>query len=160
MRHRKNNVKLGRSAASHRALLNSLVGNFITEQRITTTVPKAKLARSLAEKMVTVAKKGLGATKPELALKARRDIASMLPQHGQVKKLFETIAPQYKDRAGGFTRIVRLGVRGGDGSEMAILEWVDLAAVDRRRKPKADKAGAEGDAKTPEGGTGESKKES
>jgi large subunit ribosomal protein L17 len=138
MRHRKNTVKLGRPAASRKALLSSLVCNFIEEQRIRTTLPKARLTRILAEKMVTLGKLG--------TLPARRRAVAVLRQHTPVKKLFESIAPQYKDRQGGYTRIVRLGRRGSDGSEMVLLEWVNLAPIDKRRKTnKADVAQAEPD---------------
>jgi large subunit ribosomal protein L17 len=136
MRHRKNTVKLGRPAASRKALLSSLVCNFIEEQRIRTTLPKARLTRTLAEKMVTLGKSG--------TLPARRRAMAVLRHHLPVKKLFESIAPQYKDRHGGYTRIVRLGRRGSDGSEMVLLEWVNLAPVDKRRKVKtADAATTE-----------------
>lgn len=128
MRHRKNTVKLGRPAASRKALLGSLVCNFIEEQRIRTTLPKARLTRILAEKMVTLGKLG--------TLPARRRAVAVLRQHAPVKKLFDSIAPQYKDRNGGYTRIVRLGRRGSDGSEMVLLEWVNLAPVNKRRKVK------------------------
>jgi large subunit ribosomal protein L17 len=128
MRHRKNTVKLGRTADGRKALLGSMVCNFIEEQRIKTTLPKARLTRTLAEKMVTLAKRG--------TLAARRDALAQLRQRKHVTKLFDAIAPQYKDRHGGYTRIVKLGKRGSDGSEMAVLEWVDLARIDKRRKPK------------------------
>ena len=141
MRHRKNSVKLGRTAEARKALLSSMVANFIEEQRIETTVSKAKLTRSLAEKMVTLAKRG--------TLAARRDALAVLRHRKHVKKLFEAIAPQYKDRQGGYTRITRLGRRGSDGSEMAILEWVNLARVDKRRKPKAEEK-VKGEAKPEE----------
>ena len=128
MRHRKRNVKLGRTADGRKALLASLVCNFIEEQRIRTTAPKAKQARVLAEKMVTLGKDG--------SLAARRKAVAVLRDRRRVKKLFESIAPQYKERAGGYTRLVHLGRRGSDGSEMVLLEWVNLAPVDKRRKPK------------------------
>jgi large subunit ribosomal protein L17 len=99
----------------------------------------------MAEKMVTLAKSG--------TLAARRSALSHLRQRKHVTKLFESIAPQYKDRQGGYTRIIKLGKRGSDGSEMAVLEWVDLARIDKRRKPKADEAAK------PEDKTAESKKD-
>jgi len=123
-----------------------MVANFIEEQRIRTTLPKAKLTRTLAEKMVTLAKRG--------TMPARRQALAVLRHREHVRKLFETIGPQYKDRAGGYTRIVRLGRRGSDGSEMVLLEWVDLAAVDKRRKPKSEAA-----AKTEPAESAEPKKE-
>lgn len=138
MRHKKNMVKLGRPAEARKALLSSMVANFIEEQRIKTTLPKAKQTRMLAEKMVTVAKKALAAGKPEAVLQGKRKALTVLRQRKHVTKLFEAIAPQYKDRAGGYTRIVKLGRRGSDSSEMALLEWVNLAPVDKRRKPKTE----------------------
>lgn len=138
MRHMKNNVKLGRSAEARKALLSSLVSNFIQEQRIQTTVQKAKQARMLAEKLVTTAKKALASGKREDLLSAKRNVLNVLRHRKHVARLFEAIAPQYKDRQGGYTRIVRIGQRGGDASEMVVLEWVDLAAVDKRRKVKTD----------------------
>ena len=153
MRHRKRNVKLGRTAEERKALLASLVCNFIEEQRISTTVQKAKQARSLAEKMVTLAKDA--SADPSLALAARRKAVAVLRDRRRVKKLFDAIAPQYKERAGGYTRIVHLGRRGSDGADMALLEWVNLAPVDRRRKPKDS-----GEKKTDETKTsGEEKKQ-
>jgi large subunit ribosomal protein L17 len=142
MRHMKNSVKLGRSAEARKALLSSLVSNFIQEQRIQTTIQKAKQTRMLAEKVVTTAKKALASGKPEDLLSAKRKILSVLRHRKHVDRLFEAIAPQYKDRQGGYTRIVRIGQRGGDASEMVVLEWVDLAAVDKRRKAKADESPA------------------
>jgi large subunit ribosomal protein L17 len=138
MRHKKNMVKLGRSAEARKALLSSLVSNFIEEQRIQTTLAKAKQTRMLAEKMVTVAKKALASGTPEALLNGKRQALSVLRHRKHMLKLFEAIAPQYKDRLGGYTRIVKLGRRGSDSSEMVLLEWVNLAPVDKRRKPKTE----------------------
>jgi large subunit ribosomal protein L17 len=138
MRHKKNMVKLGRPAEARKALLSSLVANFIEEQRIKTTLPKARQARMLAEKMVTVAKKALVAGTPEALMKGKRQALAVLRHRKHMDKLFSTIAPQYRDRLGGYTRIVKLGRRGSDSSEMVLLEWVNLAPVDKRRKTKAD----------------------
>lgn len=131
-------VKLGRPAEARKALLSSLVANFIEEQRIKTTLPKARQARMLAEKMVTVAKKALVAGTPEALMKGKRQALAVLRHRKHMDKLFSTIAPQYRDRLGGYTRIVKLGRRGSDSSEMVLLEWVNLAPVDKRRKTKAD----------------------
>ena len=131
MRHRKNTVKLGRSPSHRSALLASLVCNFIEERRIKTTWAKAKQARRLAEKMVTLGKKG--------TLAARRHAIETLRRSDRVAQLFDEIAPLFKDRQGGYTRIVKLGRRSSDGSLMVLLEWVNVAAVNRKRK-KADKA--------------------
>jgi large subunit ribosomal protein L17 len=93
----------------------------IDSKRIKTTLPKAKAARSLAEKMVTLGKKG--------TLAARRQAISTLKQTDSVKELFDNIAPSFADRAGGYTRIVKLGRRISDSSEMVLLEWVDAIAA-------------------------------
>lgn len=120
MRHRKKTIKLGRTSAHRDELLANLVCALISEKRIKTTLPKAKAARSLAEKMVTLGKKG--------TLADRRNAISKLRQPAAVKELFDNIAPVFAERAGGYTRIVKLGRRMSDSSEMAILEWVELPA--------------------------------
>ena len=119
MRHRKRSVKLGRSPAHLKTMLGSLVCSLIEEQRITTTLPKAREARRLAEKMVTLGKKG--------TLAARRRAISRLRHKEPVAKLFAEVAPRYKDVSGGYTRIMKTGCRRGDNAEMAILEWVQPA---------------------------------
>lgn len=143
MRHKKNMVKLGRSAEARKALFSSLVANFIEEQRIKTTVVKAKQTRKLAEKMVTVAKQALAAGTPGALLEGKRKALAVLRHRKHVQKLFEGIAPQFKDRVGGYTRITKLGRRGSDSSEMVYLEWVDLAPVNKRRKPKVEETAAQ-----------------
>lgn len=143
MRHKKNMVKLGRSAEARKALLSSMVTNFIVEQRIKTTVVKAKQTRILAEQMVTVAKKALAAGTPQALLTGKRKALAVLRQRKHVQKLFEGIAPQFKDRVGGYTRIVKLGRRGSDSSEMVYLEWVNLAPTARGRKAKAEATATE-----------------
>jgi len=141
MRHKKSTVKLGRSAEARKALMSSMVANFIEEQRIKTTVTKAKQTRMLAEKMVTVAKKALAAAgTPGALLNGKTKALAVLRHRKHVDKLFTVIAPQFKDRVGGYTRIIKLGRRGSDSSEMVLLEWVDLAPVSKRRKPKTEEA--------------------
>ncbi|VGO20526.1 50S ribosomal protein L17 [Pontiella sulfatireligans] len=121
MRHRKKTVKLGRTSAHRNELLANLVCALIDNKRIKTTLPKAKAARSLAEKMVTLGKKG--------TLAHRRQAISTLKQEGSVRELFESIAPIFSDRSGGYTRIIKLGRRISDSSEMVLLEWVDTIAA-------------------------------
>ena len=121
MRHQNKTVKLGRSQAHRDALLANQVCSLIIHQRIRTTLAKAKAARPLAEKMVTLGKKG--------TIHARRTAAAYLHQADAVKKLFNEIAPRSAARQGGYTRIVKLGARKSDSAPMAILEWVDAAAV-------------------------------
>jgi len=132
MRHRKDSTKLGRSSAHLKATTAALVCGLIEEKRIRTTLSKAKLARRKAEKMVTLGRAG--------TLHARRRAISILRSESAVAKLFAEVAPSFTDRNGGYTRIVKLGRRSSDSSEMAILEWVGITAPDKKRKtPKAEK---------------------
>lgn len=130
MRHQNKTVKLGRSQAHRDALLANQVCSLIIHQRIRTTLAKAKAARPLAEKMLTLGKKG--------TLHARRTAAAYLHQPAAVKKLFEEIAPRSATRAGGYTRIVKLGPRKSDSAPMAVLEWVDTAPVEAAAEPAAE----------------------
>ena len=129
MRHRKNTVKLGRTSSQREALFSSLVSNLILAKRITTTLPKARAVKRMADKMVTVGKKG--------TLAARRQALSFLKLDAAVAELFAAVAPAMKDRAGGYTRVIKLGKRQSDSSEMCILEWVDF--VPKAKKAKAEK---------------------
>lgn len=121
MRHRVNSTKLGRSSAHQKALAASLVCNLIKERRIKTTLAKAKIARSLAEKMVTVARRD--------SVTARRRAMSVLRQKDAVGALFSDIVPICAGREGGYTRIMKLGRRASDSSEMAVVEWVGPATA-------------------------------
>ena len=121
MRHLKRTAKLGRTGEHRNAMLANLVCSLIKHKRVTTTLAKAKAARSVAEKMVTLGKKG--------TIHARRLVAARLHQEDAAKILFTEIAPAQKDRNGGYTRIVKMHQRQGDASQLAILEWVDLSAV-------------------------------
>ena len=132
MRHRKNTVKLGRTSSQREALFASLVSNLILAKRIRTTLPKARAAKRMADKMVTIGKKG--------TLAARRQAMALLKQDAPVAELFGAVAPAMKDRAGGYTRVIKLGKRMSDSSEMCILEWVDF--VPQPKKAKAEKAEA------------------
>jgi large subunit ribosomal protein L17 len=130
MRHQKKTVKLGRSQAHRDAMLANQVCSLIIHQRIRTTLAKAKAARPLAEKMVTLGKKA--------TLHARRTAAAYLHQAEAVKKLFDEIAPRSAGRAGGYTRIVKLGPRKSDSAPMALLEWVDTAPVEAAAESAAE----------------------
>src|SRR5690349_12371951 len=121
MRHRKRTAKLGRTSSHRNAMLANMVCSLILHKRITTTLAKARAARSVAEKLVTLGKSG--------TLHDRRLASARLHQEDAVKILFGEIAPAQKDRRGGYTRIVKLGQRQGDAGQKAILEWVELAAV-------------------------------
>ena len=121
MRHQRVMKKFGRSTAHRQMLMKSLVTNLINAETIKTTLPKAKEARKDADKIVTIAKKG--------DLAARRLAASRLLDPKAVKKLFDVVAPAMKDRNGGYTRIVKLDTRKGDGAEMCVLQWVTAGQV-------------------------------
>ncbi len=108
--------KLGRNMGHRRAMLRNLVTSFLAEEHITTTEPRAMSVQPLAERMITLAKQG--------GLAARRRALAYLYDEDVVRKLFDTLGPRYKDRTGGYTRIVRLGVRQGDSAPMVMLELV------------------------------------
>jgi large subunit ribosomal protein L17 len=121
MRHLKRTAKLGRTGQHRNAMLANMVCSLIIHKRITTTLAKAKAARSVAEKVVSLGKSG--------TVHARRLASARLHQEEAVKILFDQIAPSQKDRHGGFTRIIRLNQRQGDSGERVILEFVDMAAL-------------------------------
>lgn len=128
MRHQKKTIKLGLTAAHRKALLANQVCSLIEHQRIKTTLAKAKAVRPLAEKMVTLGKKG--------SLHARRTALATLRQKDAVKKLFDDIAPRAADRKGGYTRIVKLGARKSDSAPVAFIEWVDAPVVTEEPAPE------------------------
>jgi len=128
MRHLKRTAKLGRTGEHRNAMLANLVCSLIKHKRVTTTLAKAKAARSVAEKMVTLGKHG--------TIHDRRLAAARLHQEDAVKILFNEIAPVQKERHGGYTRIVRLNQRQGDASQLAILEWVDLPIAAEEAAPE------------------------
>jgi len=121
MRHQRVMKKFGRSTAHRKMLMKGLVTNLILAESIRTTLPKAKEARKVADKIVTIAKKG--------DLAARRLASSRTLDPKAVQKLFDKIAPSMKDRKGGYTRIVKLGTRKGDAAEMCILQWTTAAEL-------------------------------
>ena len=123
MRHRKAGAKLKRNVSARRALLRGLVTNVIEEERITTTVPKAKAAKPLVERMITLAR--------EDTPHKRKLAAAFLMKPEAVEKLFDKIGPRFTQRPGGYTRIVKLGWRKGDGAETAKLELVGSELVKR-----------------------------
>jgi large subunit ribosomal protein L17 len=134
MRHRNYGKKLSRNTEHRRALLRNLVTSLILEERIQTTVAKAKAARTEAERMITLGKRG--------SLHARRQAASYIMTAAAVKKLFEDVAKRYASRAGGYTRIVRTGWRKGDGAETAVLELVGTEVLQKRAEARAKKVEA------------------
>jgi large subunit ribosomal protein L17 len=124
MRHRVDHRKLGRTSEHRASLLRNLVISLIEHGRIQTSVPKAKEARRLAEKCITIAKKAALATDPAVKLHFQRLALSELHNITAVKKLFSEVAPKYAERAGGYTRIYKAGFRLGDRSPIALFELV------------------------------------
>lgn len=126
MRHLVKGKKLRRNTAQRRALLRNLVTSFLEKERIRTTLAKAKATRPLAEKMITLAKKN--------TLHARRQALQFINKKPVVKKLFEELGPRFSERLGGYTRIVKIGPRAGDGAEMAILELIGSEFKKKEKK--------------------------
>jgi len=128
MRHARAGKKLGRDSAHRKALYSNLAGALIEHGRIKTTVTKAKAVKPIAEQMITLGRRG--------DLHARRQATAFLRSRDVVHKLFADVAPLFKDRPGGYTRIVKLGPRPGDAAEMAYLELVDEEYVAREREAR------------------------
>jgi large subunit ribosomal protein L17 len=138
MRHRNAHRKLSRNTSHRRALLRSLVTDFLDHGRLMTTLPKAKEIRPLAEKMITLGKRD--------SLHARRQVEAYMLREGIAKKVFNTIAPRFADRKGGYSRIIKLGHRKGDGADLAIIELLgselevkkaeQAAAAEKKAAPK------------------------
>ncbi len=132
MRHLKHGSKLGRNPAHRRATLRNLVTNLITHERIKTTILRARAARPLVERMITLGKRD--------TLHARRQAAAFLQTPDATRKLFADLAPRFADRSGGYTRIVRTGWRIGDGAELAILELIGSQLKKKEKKEKKARA--------------------
>jgi len=131
MRHRVAGWKLGRNTSHRRALIRNLVTSLIVEERIETTVTKAKAIKSHADKMITLGKKG--------GVANRRLAAAFLLTPEAVDKLFNTVGPRFGDRAGGYTRIILTGFRKGDGGEKAFIEILGSEKViDEKREKRAE----------------------
>ncbi|MBN2366802.1 MAG: 50S ribosomal protein L17 [Calditrichaeota bacterium] len=131
MRHRNKIRKLGRTKAHRKATLKNLAGALIEHQQIKTTLVKAKAAQSTIEKLITHGKKDTVA--------ARRQAFKLLQNHHLVQKLFNEIAPTFKERSGGYSRIVKLGRREGDGAELAILQLVGFESLIVEEKKTSEK---------------------
>ena len=124
MRHKISGKRLSRSKDARRALRRTMVNQLFTHERIQTTRAKAQAIRGQAEKLITLAKRGNTAGDAQM-VHARRLAAARMNDPEMVKKLFDDIAPRYEDRAGGYTRILKLGPRYGDSAEMVILELIE-----------------------------------
>lgn len=129
MRHGNGNRRLNRTSEHRKSMFANMAGSLIEHEQIKTTLPKAKELRRIAEKLVTLGKRG--------DLHARRLAASRLKQNAHVKKLFEVLGPRYQDRNGGYVRVLKAGFRYGDMAPMAYVEFVDR---DVEAKGAADKA--------------------
>jgi len=131
MRHRNAGYKLGRNTSHRRALLRNLVTSIFLEDRVHTTITKAKAVRPHVEKLITLGKKG--------DVHARRQALAFLQTREAVTRLFDTVAPRYGDRNGGYLRIVRTGFQKGDGAEKAFIELLGAEQVlDEKRQKRAD----------------------
>ena len=146
MRHRKSGRKLKRTASHRKALLASLATSLLRHKRITTTVAKAKETRVVVEKIITRSKRALagaaaadGGTAAgkfiQSAGPARREVGKLIKDKAVVTELFGTIAPKVAGRPGGYTRIVKLGQRQGDGAELAVIELVDFQLGEQKAEP-------------------------
>ncbi|HAR35470.1 MAG TPA: 50S ribosomal protein L17 [Acidobacteria bacterium] len=131
MRHRVKRYQLRRNTAHRRALLRNLVTSLLERERIKTTLAKAKAARPVAEKMITLARKD--------TLAARRLALAYLTKEAAVQKLFAELGPRFKERPGGYTRIVKLGPRSGDGAPMAMLELLGAEYKKKAKKKEKEK---------------------
>ena len=143
MRHHNSGRRLGRSVSHRKALFANLAASLIEHEQIVTTLPKAKDLRPIVEKLVTLAKRG--------DLHSRRQAIATIRDLGSVKKLFATIGPRYKERAGGYTRVLKAGFRYGDSSAVAVIEFVDRdkdarGAEDRARTAETEGANATAEA--------------
>ena len=140
MRHGNSHRKLNRTHEHRRAMFSNMVCSLIEHEQIKTTLPKAKELKRVAEKFVSIGKKG--------NLHSRRLASARLKQEAAVKKLFDVLAPRYKDRHGGYTRVIRAGFRYGDMAPMAVIEFVERdmsakGAVDKERNEAQDEKNEE-----------------
>ena len=129
MRHGNAGRKLNRTWEHRKAMFANMAASLITHEQIVTTLPKAKDLRPIVEKLVTLAKRG--------DLHARRQAISEIRDLGSVKKLFETLGPRYKARAGGYTRVLKAGFRHGDNASVAVIEFVDRDVEAKGSKDRA-----------------------
>ncbi|HEY1236390.1 MAG TPA: 50S ribosomal protein L17 [Candidatus Binatia bacterium] len=126
MRHLKAGRQLSRNSAHRWALMRNLITALLREEKIRTTDPKAKELRRWADRVITLGKRG--------SLHARRQALGIVQDKAVVRKLFDTIGPRFKDRSGGYTRIIKLGIRRGDAAQMALIELVGAEAEKEARK--------------------------
>jgi len=144
MRHRKSGKTLGRTTSHRKAMMRNMVTSFFDHEKITTTDARAKELRKMAEKLITMARRG--------DLHSRRLVMQVVRDKKVVAKLFDTIAPRYNERPGGYTRIIKLGHRTGDNAALSMIELVEAEFTPKPKKkaaPKAEKAVAPAAAAAP-----------
>jgi len=132
MRHRKSGRQLSRNSAHRWALMRNMITALLREEKIRTTDPKAKELRRWSDRVITLGKRG--------SLHARRQALGIVQDKAVVRKLFDTIAPRFKDRPGGYTRIIKLGIRRGDAAQMSLIELVG-AEGDKEARKTGEKKG-------------------
>ncbi|MGD0309487.1 MAG: 50S ribosomal protein L17 [Acidobacteriota bacterium] len=142
MRHRNAGRKLGRKTPHRIMMFRNLVTSLLDKERVRTTLPRAKEARPIAERMITLGKRE--------SLHARRQALAFVKDPEVVSKLFKTLAPRFAERPGGYTRIIRLGFRQGDGAQMAILELIGSGYKARKPEEKKGKKAKKAEKETPE----------
>jgi large subunit ribosomal protein L17 len=138
MRHQKQGRKLNRTASHRKAMFANMAASLIEHEQIVTTLPKAKDLRPIAEKLITLGKRG--------DLHARRLAISQIRDVAQVKKLFEVLGPRYKDRNGGYCRVLKAGFRFGDNAPLAVIEFVDRDVEAKGASDRARTAAMEAEA--------------
>ena len=143
MRHRRKTKKLSRNTSNRKALLRSLVTSLMAYERISTTLQKAKEASSLADKLITLGKKN--------TITANKTAISILGSKLLINKIFDDIAPRFASRQGGYTRVLRLALRKGDGAQMSILELTERKIVEKKAPKKKEKGAKEEPGKAGQG---------
>jgi large subunit ribosomal protein L17 len=128
MRHQKSGRKLNRSSSHRWALMRNLITSLLRDEKIKTTDAKAKELRRWAERVITLGRQG--------SLHARRQVLGIVQDKAMVRKLFDTLAPRFKDRPGGYTRIVKIGIRRGDAAPLSVIELVSGEAPAAEQKPR------------------------
>lgn len=138
MRHNRETHRFGRNFSERRAMLENMVSSLLSHQEITTTLQKAKAAKRLADKVITLGKKD--------TLHARRQVFAYLQNHDLTSKVFKEVAPRFKDRQGGYTRILQLQRRKGDGAQLALLELTEkeIKIKEVKKKKKSDEKSHKG----------------
>ena len=135
MRHRIKGRKLNRTSAHRKSMFKNLAASLIKYEQIITTLPKAKDLRPIVEKMITLGKKG--------TLHARRQLISKLPKDAEIEKVMKEFSERYKDRKGGYVRIIKKGFRYGDSAPMAIIELLDRNIIAKSKNEKSNKSNTE-----------------